>query len=326
MSDDKAQKNMKTDTAGFSTLVFVTNSRATNATRADKWFAEIEALHSLGKATRVRFAASMTPKALAAKLSAADADTLICIGGGDGTTNAVINALLSEYANEASRSATLLPLWGGNANDLAIMLNGYVRTSSPKKLLTEAHRVNVRPLQLTLNFDGEDSRREFLGACYISFGLSAHAGWFMETSSHDRQRKFLLSSMSRFGAELKDLARVWLSAPVFQINRAGKRHEMYEIAFLNGSRFAKIERVPVTLVQPRYYYMDANRGHLHMLVYALRALVSQNHGYPSDDVHTFVLESDTKCQVDGEIMQLSAGTHVQVGLSGTSFRALSTRL
>ena len=47
---------------------------------------------------------------------------VLCIAGGDGTVNLAVNVLAEE--EQSAKRIPILPVWGGNGNDLARTLNG----------------------------------------------------------------------------------------------------------------------------------------------------------------------------------------------------------
>src|SRR6185437_8881055 len=97
------------------------------------------------------------------------------IAAGDGTVNLIVDLLLHDPAlTTEQRQTPILPLWGGNANDLANMLNGAATRSKLRRLLQHGHVVSIRPIICTLSTPG-GSRQVYAAACYASFGASAYA-------------------------------------------------------------------------------------------------------------------------------------------------------
>ncbi len=111
----------------FNHFVVLVNPASTNAARVEHSISELRRMYPAGevvvrhtlpteKANRrqiARWAAGFRP------------GTLLCIGAGDGTVNLVVEVLLQAPGLSAeARRTPILPLWGGNANDLACMLNG----------------------------------------------------------------------------------------------------------------------------------------------------------------------------------------------------------
>ena len=77
--------------------------------------------------------------------------TLLCIAAGDGSINYLIQALLFEAVLPAEvRHTPVLPLWGGNGNDLASMLNGRVSRTTVRMIFEHANVAPVRPMHFRL--------------------------------------------------------------------------------------------------------------------------------------------------------------------------------
>jgi diacylglycerol kinase family enzyme len=252
--------------------------------------------------------------------------TLLCIAGGDGTVNMALNILLGDpsFSSEARRTP-ILPLWAGNANDLACMLNGSPLRTSLKAVLTKGRVVAIHPLVCKLEHaDGTEETHR--AASYASFGASGFAMQKLERSIRTRS-PMRQPAVSRFGLEFVEVSRLLLRAPRFAINEAGKRKVIFERVFLNGSRFAKIAAVPLSLTERRYHRATVGHKSLWTLLFHLAELVRDRAGRRVGATHDEFTVLDTAwAQFDGEPVRIPAGTHVDITLSDRPFYALSTKL
>jgi diacylglycerol kinase family enzyme len=252
--------------------------------------------------------------------------TLLCIGGGDGTVNMAVEALITHPAMPAAaRHTSILPLWGGNANDLAHMLNGAPFRTKVKDLFERGRIVPIHPLEcMLMHKDGRREKR--IAVCYASFGATAFAAHRISEPSH---RKHLLHHLpgGRFLLELITVLSAFLDAPTFRVEEKGRPKFIYERTFANGSRFAKIDRLPIRLTDNMFY--------LHTLedkkwLSALPSIVEITQKRMAEkflrDRASFTTREPTLAQFDGETVDIPAGTRVRVRLSQQPFYALSTLL
>jgi diacylglycerol kinase family enzyme len=263
---------------------------------------------------------------IAAESARLGPDTLLCVVGGDGTVGMAVETLLMHpHLPENARQTTLLPFWGGNANDLANMLNGSASSMTLKQLFERAKRVPIRPLQLSLT-DKEGATRVHLAICYASFGGTALATKKISEPSHRRHplRKFWLS---RWLLESATIFSAFVKSPGFVIEEDGRQRTIYERAISNGARFAKIERVPVNLDDDAFFmYTAETRGLLSTPLEVMDSTRSQTAGNFHKKRASFVIKDATLAQFDGEPHDIPAGTTVTVELSKQPLNVLSTRL
>jgi diacylglycerol kinase family enzyme len=254
-----------------------------------------------------------------------DENTLLGIVAGDGTTNQIIEALLTGDIPARSRKAVILPLWGGNANDLAHMLNGPAYRAKLKDILAKGQVVPIHALQCEM-IAKDKTKKTRLAACYASFGVSGMVAHRINQSDH---RKHPLHSIpgGRLLLEIITVLSTIVAAPPISLRDAGKTKVMYELSIYNGSRMAKVERLPAKLNEELFYFnMFEDKKLLSALprfINFARKRVSQNllRSYAS-----FTTKEESWAQFDGEPVKLTANTHVQVQLSREPFYALSTTL
>lgn len=254
-----------------------------------------------------------------------DESTLLGIVAGDGTTNQIIESLLTEDIPSHSRKAVLLPLWGGNANDLAHMLNGPAYRAKLKDILEKGQIIPIHALQCEM-IAKDKTRQTRLAACYATFGASAMVAHRINRPTHRKHPLFAVPG-GRFLLELATVISTVLAAPPISVKDAGKAKVMYELTIFNGSRMAKVERLPAKLNEELFYFnMFEDKKLLSVLPRFMnfaRKRVSQKfmRSYAS-----FTTREASWAQFDGEPVRVAAGTHVQVQLSRLPFYALSTTL
>lgn len=252
--------------------------------------------------------------------------TLLCVAAGDGTVNMVVDALLHEPSlPPAARQTPVLPLWGGNANDLAHMLNGRASRHTFRRVLRNGRVVAIRPLVCTLH-SSDGSERAYTATCYASFGASAFAAQELERTMRGAS-PMRQPAVSRLGQEIVAVARALVRSPAFTISESGRRKIIYERIFLNGSRFAKVIGVPLRLTDGTFHCATIERKSLRALLLHIAGLARGRDGTRVITTYdTFTVLDDVWAQFDGEAVRVPAGTTVEVSFSPKPFRALSTRL
>lgn len=250
-------------------------------------------------------------------------DTVLCIAAGDGTVGQVVETLvLDSRISDTARQTPILPLWGGNANDLAHMLNGSKR-STIEKILRKSHVIRIYPLSCTLAYsDGRTETR--VAACYMSFGATAYAAARLNKPQHRRNPLHRLPggrTISEFAASFNGL----VEAPVFKVIEDGEQRTMYERTFTNGSRFAKMDLLRIKLTDPKFFVWTGRYKHLGKISAQLVALL-KGHITSSTRPVSFVSEDFIMAQFDGEPLEIPGGTAVTVSLAERPFLALSTKL
>lgn len=318
--------------SSFDNIVVFNNTAALHTKRVDRYIKDIEKiLHRKAKNIDITgYNAQKVHQIVAQAVEKFEKTkkTLIVIGGGDGTASSVIHGIvMSSAAQSLADRIVVLPLWGGNANDLAVMLNGLLNTVSLSKIFESAEIAEVYPLKLILR-DPNGNSQTHIATCYASFGVTAQASWLMESSAHARDGSAPRSFVVRLSKEITDFWRALLQIEGFGIQPGdgGSALHMYERLFVNGSRIARIPNNAVKLTDKEYLEASANKKHLHLLIYAFKAFVRKNHGTITDETKKFVIKDATMAQIDGEIIGVEAGTAVEVGINPTPFYALTRKL
>ena len=254
-----------------------------------------------------------------------DGTALIGIAAGDGTVNLIVDLLLHDPAlTTEQRQTPILPLWGGNANDLANMLNGAATRSKLRRLLQHGHVVSIRPIICTLSLP-DGSRQVYAAACYASFGASAYATEELErTVRKSPMRRF---GGTRFGQEVIAVFRALVEVPTFRTTQKGRTKEMFERTYLNGSRFAKVIGAPLKLTDEAFHMAMIEHKHIVAVLLHVLGLADGREGARITMTRdSFILEDAVWAQFDGEAVRVPRGTEVTIVIGDQPFNALSTRL
>jgi hypothetical protein len=233
--------------------------------------------------------------------------TLLAIAGGDGTNNLVIDTLLRSAAvSEIARNVVILPLWAGNANDLAHMANGNP-PASIESILNKGETIPIYPLAVTTRRATKTSIK--LAVCYVSLGASAYASARIGDASHRSRRVYRLPG-GRILSEMASVTRAFIGAPTFESTVGGKRRRIYDIAMINGSRIAKVNRIPIKLTDSNFYEI-------------VRGISVERRTRTKREL---TLNETTWAQIDGEALQIPRDTDIVVERYDSSFNLLSTKL
>ncbi len=310
----------------FERFIVVRNPVSTHANRATRRLAEIRRLapdaelidiqtrpggRKANRALLRRYANKLGP------------NTLLCIVAGDGTISLVADMLLSDPDLPGqARLTPVLPLWGGNANDLAHILNG-TAARSLRTLLKRGRIVPVRPLQADITTsDGAHETR--LAVCYASFGASAFSARLLGQQTRASRPLDRLYG-GRFVRELVHVSRALRQTTVFAIDEADHRRDVYEMAFMNGPRFAKVAGIPLRITDEVFHRATVERKHFWSLIFRAAQLTNRR-AAPQMRGHeaAFTVHDATWAQFDGETVQIAAGTNVRIAIASQPFYALAS--
>ena len=304
------------------------------STRAATAIAYIATLRSLAEATGRELTVLETSAAgraankalLQAHASWLGPKTLLCIAAGDGTVNLLVEALLTDPALPAqARKTIILPLWGGNANDLAHMLNGAVRRTSLRHILEHGVTTAVQPLECRLT--APDGKQEIhLATCYASFGASAFAAHRLAEPAM-RHHPLDVIPGGRAIKELATVIKALMDAPEVTVHEGTRSRNMYEHIFIKGSRFAKVRGINLQLTAPHFYHTVLRAKRARTLFFHIWRLTAPRAVQRvAGNYAAFTPMSTLWAQVDGEVFAISGGTTIEVRLSPQPVYLLSTRL
>jgi hypothetical protein len=311
----------------FTYCLVLINPASTHAEQGKKRVAELQKIY--GDALHVvetpRGGVEAIARLLVQRRALLGSGTLLCIIAGDGTVNAVINALVANRElPSAARLTVVLPLWGGNANDLANMLNGTARHTSVHSLLIQGRVVRIRPLACSMRH-ADGGRLLRIAACYVSFGATAYAAGRLNHPAHRGRRLHRLPGGRMLG-ELYTSLKALADAPLFHITEHGANSLVYERTFANGPRFAKLDHLPAKLTEQKFYVHTITHKRLSAILGRIAGFIHK----PGTAGHTptrstFTVQEETAAQFDGEPLTIPAGTRVTITLARRSFYTLSTQ-
>lgn len=303
----------------------VHNPASTNAKTGRRFIDELRQLYGTSAVKIIRTdtkQSECTFEKLAETSKDFDDDAVVGVAAGDGTVSGVINTLLTNPEVPAkARRTPVLPLWSGNANDLAVMLNGIV-PNKVRSIVKKGQRIKIYPIVCGLTGpDGVKTTR--LAACYASFGASGYSAKHLNSKNHRNNpihRFSVLKAISETVATLNGLGE----ANKFQIVEDDEVKVVYERLFINGSRFAKNQVFPVQLEKPGYTMISVPRKNLFLVFVHMLNLLRKNELEQQTERQEFTIENDIVAQFDGEPYEIARGTRVSVSLSARPFYAIAT--
>jgi len=251
--------------------------------------------------------------------------TLLAIAAGDGTVNLAVEALATTHQElglpKLARRSPILPLWGGNANDLAYMLNGFSWRRRIKTVLSKADIVPIYPLTCAITTQSTTYHR--MASSYISFGASAMTAYRM----NDKQYRLMNRGRPKFFLELLFVIRSFAHAPSFTVSEAGHTHKIHELLFANGSRIAKVDGLPARLSERAYYREILEQ---HRLTSTLGEIVNLLRGGRAanfqDAPVKLTIRDQVWAQFDGEPLLVEAGSTIEIRLADQPFYAVASAL
>jgi phosphatidylglycerophosphate synthase/diacylglycerol kinase family enzyme len=314
------QKPVKNKTV-YDQVLIVQNPNSSHAKRAMRRERELKRMFDKEKVQIIPTTKNDAyKKTLQKTLEKSSGNILLCIGGGDGTVHHVANVALTA---STKATITLLPLWGGNANDFAYMLNGLSVRKKLAHIITYGHTIDIHPLEITTKHKTSNTT---YAICYASFGASAYAAHHLDQVSLSRKGRFHNVPLLLMLRETLQVGRALLQAPTFSAEIKGQKVKIFEQVFTNGSRIAKIDRMPVRLTDKEFYraVQPAERPDIRKRL--AQALSGKPFGTVTKKPHSFTTKEPVLAQFDGEVTQLPTDTVVTVALSQTNIRALSVKL
>jgi diacylglycerol kinase family enzyme/phosphatidylglycerophosphate synthase len=304
-------------------IIFIYNPKASNFRRAQRWAnrisrnlkIELQGINIIEK--------GYAPQSLIAAVT--HNKTLILIAGGDGTVGSVAGILAEKADKKLLEKIFYLPLWGGNANDFSVMLNGAHSSITPRRMLIRSGPVQI-PL-LSVHMQHKGIKKTLHACCYASFGASAYAARQLN-SERIAQKKFIRNfPLAIIIRELLSVLRALWNAPRFKTKVGGKEMQLYEHTFINGSRIAKVNRVPLKVNEQSFFHAAVERKHPSVLLELARIITRKNRDqYVKQKSVTFTVDEGVDAQLDGEIYKVEAGTKVTIKTGEVWLNCISTKL
>lgn len=305
----------------FQHILSVENNRSTQADSRQRYLAAVQQACAEIPAISVAL-----DEHLGDSMARIEPDTLICISGGDGTVSSVVQTLLESPGLSAEQRKTpVLPLWCGNANDIAHMLNGRASAAKCKTIVEQGAAVPIYPLRCELVSPDNDETVVRLALGYVSLGVSARTAQSLNEPSFRHNRFHAVPGFKPVNEVLLLLDAMYSSSS-FSVEQDGQTNIIYDWIISKGPRMAKNVKLPVQLTD-HAYYQSVVRKNLPEVASRLGGMAS---GLlePTLDTKpiTFTTQEPVWAQFDGEPIQLAAGTKVTISLNPTPFYALSTSL
>lgn len=316
----------------FDRVIVLENPTSTNYAHSRKWLGEIKKLISAESIDILRTSAdgkTETAAGLRRIAGKLGPRTLFCIIAGDGTVNFAINFILSDTTlSEKARSTVILPLWGGNGNDMSTMLNGKAEVSKIKKIIQNGTIVSVHPLYCEMSDVKSGPKVRLAGNC-IGFGATGMMAKLMNSSEHRGAKLLHMPG----GKILQTAVTTWKGSnhsSRFEIFESGVRAKLYERAYFNGPIVAKYYHLPVELLEDRFY-VDSWYTKVPIATPVSVLLSTRRRTFRQSEQHfsrksEFALLQPTWAQFDGEPQKIPSGTHIEIGIYDRPFLALSTVL
>ena len=306
--------------AGFRNCLVIVNPQGSNSHRGRQLQRSLARTFANGSVETFRLSKQELerPTKLRRALGKLDKTWLVAIIGGDGTVNFVVSELLAS-PKVAARRVTILPLWGGNACDLAHMANGRPR-SSVRRIVRRGKPVAVRPLEYTIS--GANMMQNGFAMCYVSFGAVALTAEVLDKSKLVRLtgRIAPLRLLSEMAVGIAGLHK----SKRFSITHNNQTRKVYDILLINGPRMAKLYRTPAKLGAAGFVELIVRHKYPVLFTHLTRLTHVWAHGKTVRS-HRLELHEPTWMQQDGEVSQLPADTTVSVTPAKQAVQVLVTQ-
>lgn len=240
----------------------------------------------------------------------------LVVSGGDGTVSAVVNILMRDAVGPLP---PIFPLHAGNSNDIATMLHGHKRITLAR--LLQAKQQAVRILECTFT-DAAGREVTRYAVAYISFGITAHTARSINDPAHrSTKNKRHSNTLRRRVHEIRRLKNVLSIPRPFTITANGEEKQLFERIIINGRRMATCFRWPVALADATFHDVSIERfGTIDNMKNLARMAAGRLRGVhkTKDDSVECTFITPTIGQLDGETLEIAAGTRLRVRLTDVS--------
>jgi diacylglycerol kinase family enzyme len=316
---------MKQGAGRFNNCVVVVNPTSSSYDKGQQYIRQLDVIFKNNiEIIEMRLSDYERPSWLITRLnSVLTKNTLFCIAGGDGTVNIIVDSLLRSSAiSDSAKQATLLPLWAGNANDLAHMVNGNP-PSLVESILNSGEIVPVFPLLVTTTNGTKNASK--LAVNYVSLGASAYASVRISSPGHRHRRIYRLPG-ARNLTDMASVTRAFVGAATFESDIDGLKRSIYDIALINGPRIAKVNRIPIKLSDKNFFEILIVRKHPLILSYLMELFMGITVERHTRTERSFSINDPTWGQIDGEAIQIPGNTTIEVKPFSRPFNILSTKI
>ncbi|HSD56064.1 MAG TPA: diacylglycerol kinase family protein [Candidatus Saccharimonadales bacterium] len=244
----------------------------------------------------------------------------LCIAGGDGTVRQGLTAVMTPEL--VPLQVPLVPMWCGNGNDLAHMLNG-----RPKPLSGVLEQGKIAPVRsIRALIQDERGTREELASIYSEVGAGAIGAERLNDKNH-RARRLYKYALGRIAYEVPTLLGSFAEAQLFDIEEDGQLRQIYDIAVANGSRMAKFARLPVNLFDEKLFAFRATERQVWPIARRMAALgMGIPRGeYIAEEPLTFTVKDRVMMHFDAETQVLEPDTVVSIGQHKMPYYTVTTK-
>lgn len=313
----------------FKRVVILNNPNSTNSDTAQRHIEEIKKLFPTTPCDVIQTASS-TPRTMARLRENREKlgkDTLMCVAGGDGTVNRAVEFLQSDpKLSKNARETVVLPLWAGNANDLANMVNGSMARVRMPALFENAKITPIHPLICTLT-DSNGYSRVYRAASYVGIGVTASVARTLNTQTYRAKWRRRLH-LGRLVVEIMAVWRTITDFSGFKVEENGVESALYERSYVNGTRMGKLQPLAASLtecsfLQTTVYKKDKHIFGFYRWLRGSTRLASKNTVIDRDQ---FIALDSIWMQCDGEPIHLEKDTQVTIECSLQPLYVLATKL
>lgn len=314
----------------FDRVVVLANPACTQVDRAHSLLSTLKASEFVGD-RRIHVTTEPDPSATKDKLAETIREgDVVVVAGGDKTVGDAAEVLLE-------RKIPLLPIWAGNANDTARMLNGKPRRHGLLEIIQHGNVVPLYPIQRqTLLPDG--SSRTQTAVNYVGLGLSGlisgrvnEPGYRNSDSYHRagyrRRKENMIGVSSALSRPEFELA--WRPETPERFCERGDSDVLLDLSVAAGDRMGKRGGViPVQLAERRLFVASIESGWAHMAIGIGRMALRQTAGQHLEpgEVLSFQLSTEGWSHTDGDAERLPATTIERIWQSPVPYLALSTQI
>lgn len=322
----------------FDRLVVAENPRASHYRRISREVARLQRSHPDFGIERIPTSANMNETHDTIMDTVRQGDVLVVIGG-DGTVNQVGSVVTSQDFDRGDAPNTpFVPLRGGNANDIANMING---RASLEEILRRGEMMELFPLEVTVTAPEEQTRQDpFDDGVYVRRALgyfSVHAAaeatrgldnikpqsdiirWMLRHTGIQQAREVF--------AVLQPMAQ---AKPVIAIEDGYPPYALVDESFLRGDRIAKYGHPHADLTKQIFERTRVyDQGYIAALTSMIKMQQGKLEGEKTDSVTQLLYGRDGKpilTQYDGEVIEIPSGSTVNVGIAARGYHTLTTKL
>lgn len=252
---------------------------------------------------------------------------VLCIAGGDGTIRDAVEATSAE---DYDKEIPLLPLWCGNANDLAVALNGKKYKRTPSTVLKEGRIASILPIRADIT-QANGKREKHIAANCMGIGASALLSAMLNERGH-REKTGHEFKPVRSIREVLMLGKAIGNAEPFVLQITGEEPaKLVDISIANGPRMGKYGKPPIKLEDTRFFISSVSDTRLRTAAKwctrMITGIADPNSNYieQGEEPETLRFLTPTMMQFDGEAAHYPAQTSLQISHHSRPFYALTTK-